>query len=366
MPQRIWIRYGTDAYEMASDVLTAARLDARIGAKDARVGIKPNLVLASPASDGATTHVALVAAIIDYLQARGFVNLAILEGAWVGSRTADAFRVCGYEDLSRRTGVPLIDTQRDTHHARDCAGMRLAVCDSAAALDFLINVPVMKGHCQTNITCALKNMKGLIPDSEKRRFHTMGLHRPIAHLSAGLRQGFVLVDAICGDLNFEEGGNPVARGQVFGCYDPVLCDAYACGQMGYAVAEVPYIGMAAALGVGTDDVSRAEIITLNAPQGHLPQAKPSRQVQALARHIDARDACSACYANLIYALERLGDMGLLDRLGRRVAVGQGFAGQAGGCGIGRCTRAFARSLPGCPPQAADIVSFLAGTARESS
>ena len=26
-------------------------------------------------------------------------------------------------------------------------------------LDFMINVPVMKGHCQTKITCALKNMK---------------------------------------------------------------------------------------------------------------------------------------------------------------------------------------------------------------
>ena len=37
------------------------------------------------------------------------------------------------------------------------------ICDSALALDFLINDPVLKGHCQTKITCALKNMKGLIP-----------------------------------------------------------------------------------------------------------------------------------------------------------------------------------------------------------
>ena len=54
--------------------------------------------------------------------------------------------------------------------------MKLNVCERAANIDFLINVPVLKGHCQTKITCALKNMKGLIPNTEKRHFHAMGLH----------------------------------------------------------------------------------------------------------------------------------------------------------------------------------------------
>ena len=64
--------------------------------------------------------------------------------------------------------------------------MELEICREAKSLDFLINVPVMKGHCQTKITCALKNMKGLLPNREKRHFHAMGLHKPIAHLAVGL------------------------------------------------------------------------------------------------------------------------------------------------------------------------------------
>lgn len=68
--------------------------------------------------------------------------------------------------------------------------MKLNVCERAANIDFLINVPVLKGHCQTKITCALKNMKGLIPNTEKRHFHAMGLHEPIAHLNAGAPSGF--------------------------------------------------------------------------------------------------------------------------------------------------------------------------------
>ena len=87
--------------------------------------------------------------------------------------------------------------------------MELEICREAKSLDFLINVPVMKGHCQTKITCALKNMKGLLPNREKRHFHAMGLHKPIAHLAVGLPQDFILVDNICGDWDFEDGGNPV-------------------------------------------------------------------------------------------------------------------------------------------------------------
>lgn len=50
-------------------------------------------------------------------------------------------------------------------------------------------------------------MKGLLPNREKRHFHAMGLHKPIAHLAVGLHQDFILVDNICGDWDFEDGGN---------------------------------------------------------------------------------------------------------------------------------------------------------------
>ena len=214
--------YGTDYRAMARRVLEAAQIEAHIPGPNARIGLKPNLVVASPADQGATTHTELLAGAIEYLQGKGFRNIGIYEGSWVGDRTAQAFRTCGYDALARRYGVDLIDTQKLGGFQRDCAGMTLKLCDCVKEIDYLINFPVMKGHCQTSVTCALKNMKGLIPNSEKRRFHTLGLMKPIAHLNAGIHQDFILVDAICGDLNFEEGGNPVQRNQVLGFMDPVL------------------------------------------------------------------------------------------------------------------------------------------------
>lgn len=44
----------------------------------------------------------------------------------------------------------------------------------------------------------------------------MGLHKPIAHLATVVPNDFILVDNICGDLDFEEGGNPVTMNRNYG------------------------------------------------------------------------------------------------------------------------------------------------------
>ena len=70
-------------------------------------------------------------------------------------------KTCGYDTLAKRYGVALVDAQKEKSVTVDCKGMELHLCNCALQVDYMINVPVMKGHCQTRITCALKNMKGL-------------------------------------------------------------------------------------------------------------------------------------------------------------------------------------------------------------
>jgi hypothetical protein len=233
--------------------------------------------------------------------------------------------------------------------------MRIAMCDSAMSLDFMINLPVLKGHCQTLVTCALKNNKGIIPNREKRRFHTLGLHKPIAHLNTVAKNDFILVDGICGDPDFEEGGNPVPAGRMFAVRDPVLCDAWAAGQLGYTPGEIPYIGLAEKLGVGCGDLSQARVRELNHGTGSMPRS--GAKVRRLAPYIREDQACSACYAALVCALSRMTPHEL-DRLPEPVSIGQGFAGKQGGVGVGRCTALFTAALNGCPPEASLILAFL--------
>jgi uncharacterized protein (DUF362 family) len=354
----ILVIYGNDISGMAISLACQANLAGLIGDRGRRIGIKPNLVVARPASGGATTHPEIAAGLISYLKENGFNNLAILEGAWAGASTTEAFTVCGYRKLAKETGVDLIDTKRDKSRPCDCRGMNIEICESALAVDFMINLPVMKGHCQTLLTCALKNNKGIIPDSEKRRFHALGLTKPIAHLNTVARNDFIIVDNICGDLDFEEGGNPLYAGRMFACRDPVLCDAWSAAQMGYALSDIPYIGLAEKLGIGSADISGAKITELNKGSAQLNGAvTPPGKVRQLAAYIVEDKACSACYASLVFALSRLGrkELGLVRE---KVCVGQGFKGKQGNLGAGQCTAGFKASCPGCPPSAADIVSFL--------
>ena len=134
--------YGTEYKEMTKTLLKEANLAEQIPDKDCRIGIKPNLVSPSEASWGATTHPEIVAGIIEYLQEHGFFNLVILEGSWVGDKTAEAAELCGYYDMSRNYQVEFLDMQKDSYETYDCAGLDLKICDEAVKLDFLINVPV--------------------------------------------------------------------------------------------------------------------------------------------------------------------------------------------------------------------------------
>jgi uncharacterized protein (DUF362 family) len=353
----ILVIYGNTPAEMAVKIAEAADLAQLIGERKKRIGLKPNLVVSRPASEGATTHPEIAAGLVSYLKKNGFDNIAILEGAWVGDSTTKAFSACGYSGFAKEMDVELIDTQKDSYETIDCNGIKIDICKSALSVDFMINLPVLKGHCQTLLTCALKNHKGVITDKEKRRFHTIGLHKPIAHLNTKVPSDFILVDGICGDLDFEEGGNPLFGGRMFAARDPVLCDTFAAELIGYDASEIPYIGFAEKLGVGISGPAQVRELNKNSEaQGGGRAAKSSGKVKQLSGFIREEGSCSACYAGLVYALSRL-DRNDRSRL-QEVCIGQGFKGKKGKTGVGLCTAAFDAYCPGCPPSGAQVLQFL--------
>lgn len=356
--QDILIVYGADPKPMVRQLLEQIRPEAGLR-PDASILLKPNLVVAKPAETGATTTPAIVEAVIQYLQEKGLRNLSIVESAWVGDSTQRAYSTCGYSDLSKKYGVPLYDVKKDRYKTFTVDGMSIEVSQRALAADYIISFPVLKGHCQTAVTCALKNMKGLISDRSKRYFHTIGLHRPIAALGTIRTADLVLVDGLNGDLDFEEGGNPVPMHRILAARDSVLVDSYVATLMGYQPEEIAYIPLAARMGVGSMELSRANIVELNADTTRI-RTVSGRKVAALAKYIHEDQACSACYGNLIHALARLQDRGELGKLrGKPLCIGQGFRGKQGdGVGIGACCKGFSHTVGGCPPKAVDILAQL--------
>ena len=348
---KIYNIFGNNSHTMTKNLLEAS--DAiKLVPTGANVALKPNLVVAGSPEDGATTHAGVLSGCIEYFRDNGVKDISIIEGSWVGSQTIPAMKRAGYEEVCKKYNVEFFDLKRDKTRKISTKIGPIDICVKALDAGFLVNLPVLKGHCQTVMTCALKNLKGCLPDREKSRFHSLGLTKPIAALGAALPVGLIIVDSICGDLNFEEGGNPIHTNRMFLGTDPVTIDAYGAGLMGLDLSDVKYIKLAEQFGAGSTNFSPSDIINLNEPENAGSYPRPSGLVKQLTRNVHEDSACSACYASLVRAL-------YTNKKGtsEQIYIGQGWRDKTipdGALGIGRCCSGASRNVNGCPPSAKDI------------
>ena len=293
----IRIIYSDDAASMTEKLISSYGLEGKIGRKDSRIILKPNFVVPSPADNGATTHIEIITTLIGYLQKHGFENITVAEGAWVGASTSDAFSKTGLYDICRKYGVRILDLKKDSYR------------------------------------------------------------KPIAALNAIVKPDLNIVDSICGDLDFEEGGNPVRTDRMYLGENAVLTDAFGANLMGFRPEDIEYIPIAASYGIGSMNIDDINLIELNKPSAS--SAKPHGAVARLASYTAPDMACSACYASLIHALKRMDDNGSIRKLkGMKIACGQGYRGKSPDIGTGICCKDARISVKGCPPSAADILRTL--------
>jgi hypothetical protein len=159
-------------------------------------------------------------------------------------------------------------------------------------------------------------------------------------------------------LNFEEGGHPVQLNRILAAKDPVLVDSYVASLMGFELAEVPYIQLAASLGVGSADLETAVIHELNNDKSS-PEILGIHKFDGYAQYIEEREACSACYGSLVHALERLREHGKLSKVKSKLYIGQYYQQKSlDGIGIGSCTKGFQQYIQGCPPTAKTIIAYF--------
>ena len=351
----IVVNYGKEIAKTTYEALKASDIDTFLDVAFT-VALKPNLVTARPPDGGATTHTEVLEGIIQYLRDYGIQNVKIIESSQVGESTKRAYKAAGYEALSARHKVPLIELKDDRTTRLTYKNYSMDIYNQALNCDFLINVPVLKGHSQTRLTCCMKNLKGCIPDTDKRRFHSQGIEGPVAALNALLKTGYCVVDGICGDLSFEEGGNPIEANRVIAGRDPVTVDSYCAQLIGYNPDDIKHVAFARDWGLGeyfSADTSLIELNTQNKPKR---EAKSRLTRDRYSDMVEEDAACSACYAALVYGLHKL--RGRAGESGK-IHIGQGFKGvKREGFGVGSCTSGFTRCVQGCPPKAIDIIDAL--------
>jgi len=171
-----------------------------------------------------------------------------------------------------------------------------------------------------------------------------------------IKTGYNVVDGICGDLSFEEGGSPVVSNRIIAGRDPLMVDSFCAELIGYKPDEIEHLAIGKEIGVGKYFTNETKLVELNSNEKPSYEIKSDRVSDRYKNHIVEDAACSACYSSLIFALHRLKGRGRLDS---KIYIGQGFVGKSGtGVGIGSCTSGFSKNILGCPPKATEIINAL--------
>jgi uncharacterized protein (DUF362 family) len=285
--------------------------------RHSRVVIKPNLVVAKRQWIGADTRPEVVEAIVRRLQERGVTDITVADGSGVGHSASRAFPMLGYDELARKYGFKLLDIEKDRFVTRSTLTggpfRKLQISRTAAECDFLINVPVLKAHGETKLTCSLKNLKGLMPKEMKPRFHSVDLHRAIAQLNTVVAADLIVVDGAYGDINSEMGGSPVEMGIMAAGTDPLEIDTFVAKTLGFSPDQITHLRHYAGYR-GVDLASfRPEVAELNSPT---LQTQFSADTDPFSRYpcgVSAEGSCCTCRGNLVFALKRLNERGELSR-----------------------------------------------------
>ncbi len=367
----VTVIYGTGVERMVRRLIEATGAMDKVHPGD-WVMIKPNLVASREDWVGIDTDPRVIEALVKCLKDRGVHRITVGDGSGMGNNATTAFEYCGYRDLSVRYGLRLVDLEED-EFIKKPVGMEgpfenLEVARTVVECDFLINVPVMKAHHGTLITCSLKNLKGTMPRSMKTAFHSADLHRAIAQLNSILAPDLIVVDGLRGDLHSETGRDPVAMDRIVLGTNPVEVDSVVADTLGYAPRSIHHIAHSADAGLGTCDLKEIRIRSLNRPSAKKRFSPPVHYSKRFSCRISAEGACCTCMGNFIFALERLKEQGLLsNRLSFQIGQNAEISADQGtfNIAVGHCASKLDgvdHRIDECPPSAGKILQCVASIA----
>jgi uncharacterized protein (DUF362 family) len=317
-------------------------------------------------------------AIADIVKTLG-ARPVIAESSAVGVDTEKVIQSSGYADL-RQMGYEVINLKKtpwvNLPLENGKVFKEMPCWELVKQADVIISVPKLKTHDQTEMTCAIKNLKGLQTDDGKRADHQEGLFDAVVDLMATIRPHLAVVDAtICQEGLGPIFGKPVEMNLILAGKDLVAVDSTCARLIGYDPGETLLTVNAAARGLGIMDPDRIEIRgePLESVKRRFLRAIEDRPVEVEGfRMIHGQVTCTGCRNTVMSALNDMrnaeqlmylpgitvmtGDAELPERVARENIVT-----------VGKCVpkeNRTERHVNGCPPNNALVVKAIIGDRAE--
>lgn len=299
----------------------------------------------------------------------------IAESAAVGVNTEKVIASSGYKDL-KEMGYEVINLKKTPSVNLPTIGGKVfetVECwKIAQEADVIISVPKLKTHDQTEMTCAIKNLKGLLTDHGKKAMHQEGLFEGVVDLLTALKPSLAVVDAIvCQEGIGPIFGKPVEMNLVLAGKDLVAVDSTCAQLIGYEPNDTLLTVNAAARGLGVMDPDQIEIVgePLDGIKRRFLRAVEDDPVRVEGFELIHGDAtCTGCRNTVLSVLV---DMRNADQLmylpGVTVLTGGASLPEEGSredlVTVGKCMPEECRTerhVKGCPPNNALVVKAIIG------
>lgn len=340
--------------------------------------IKPNLTANAPESSGGTTHVDLVAALVEAVRTAFPKQIIVAEGTGAfGTRHETAFPSGGWRDMAARLGIILYNLDVGPHDDILIPGGRypapLPFSRLVRECDVFISVPCLKTHINTDYTVALKNSFALTPQWKRTEIHReYRVEESLVDLNRIRRPDLIIVDGwdgaegIAGGTDFER---PAQARLMMAGDDPVAVDVIAREVMGLAHQRTRHLEWAIEDGVGIGDPTQIILRGSSLDAVRRRFMTPAEELEILLPGLTLCDlgACSGCRIAALAAIQRFRYQKLLKPL-RLIYGGEREAGPSpvetiivGDCAARRTAGLPGQVIAGCPAGVPEILSAIEET-----
>ena len=257
-------------YEPARCRAALEALLARCGGLDwlrpgMRVGVKANLVAAMGPEAAATTHPALVKALVDIIKEHGAVPV-------VGDSPGGLYNAAFLNRIYAASGMNGVGAELNRDFStREVELPEAKVCKRAALTgwlldcDAVVNFAKLKSHGMMGLSAAAKNLFGTVPGTMKPEYHfrfpdPMDFADMLVDLDEFWKPRLNLVDAVVAmEGNGPTAGSPKPVGCLLAGENPHRIDLLCARLIGLDPGTVPTLRAARARGLCPEDFEALDI-----------------------------------------------------------------------------------------------------------
>ena len=262
--------------------------------KDKKVVIKPNFIMKKAPDGAATTHPAVLDALMGLLAEYGICPTVAESpgGIYTAARLASIYKVCGVAAVAEKHGAKLnYDVSSKQMTAENGKTVKnFNIITPIAEADVIFDVCKLKSHSLTTMSAATKNLFGTIPGIEKFEMHAAypdmndftSMLCDLASMICEKKTVVAITDGIIGmEGDGPTGGTPKKIGALLVSKSPFSSDAAAARILGLDDGDVlllaeakkrGFIGDFENIHISGDGIDGVKVSDFVMPKSQIPPA----------------------------------------------------------------------------------------------